>query len=157
MDIAWIVLTLIFTILLLILLFNKKGKNKPNREINFHEKIVINELGNNKNNTPSIRMSFANNDVSLKEVITFFKSFELRLNNNGIFEKKINAESVYYVANLNEPGYFKDDQNIKGLTFFYVAKNHIFDRHVSDQMKKDSESVLNHFVGAYLDNHSEDF
>jgi len=157
MDIAWIVLTLIFTILLLILLFNKKGKNKPNREINFHEKIVINELGNNKNNTPSIRMSFANNDVSLKEVITFFKSFELRLNNNGIFEKKINAESVYYVANLNEPGYFKDDQNIKGLTFFYVAKNHIFDRHVSDQMKKDSESVLGHFVGAYLDNHSEDF
>ena len=157
MDIAWIVLTLIFTILLLILLFNKKGKNKPNREINFHEKIVINELGNNKNNTPSIRMSFANNDVSLKEVITFFKSFELRLNNNGIFEKKINAESVYYVANLNEPGYFKDDQNIKGLTFFYVAKNHIFDRHVSDQMKKDSESVLNHFVGTYLDNHSEDF
>ena len=157
MDIAWIVLTLIFTILLLILLFNKKGKNKPNREINFHEKIVINELGNNKNNTPSIRMSFANNDVSLKEVITFFKSFELRLNNNGIFEKKINAESVYYVANLNEPGYFKDDQNIKGLTFFYVAKNHIFDRYVSDQMKKDSESVLNHFVGAYLDNHSEDF
>ena len=157
MDIVWIVLTLIFTILLLILLFNKKGKNKPNREINFHEKIVINELGNNKNNTPSIRMSFANNDVSLKEVITFFKSFELRLNNNGIFEKKINAESVYYVANLNEPGYFKDDQNIKGLTFFYVAKNHIFDRHVSDQMKKDSESVLSHFVGAYLDNHSEDF
>ena len=157
MDIAWIVLTLIFTILLLILLFNKKGKNKPNREINFHEKIVINETGNNKNNTPSIRMSFANNDVSLKEVITFFKSFELRLNNNGIFEKKINAESVYYVANLNEPGYFKDDQNIKGLTFFYVAKNHIFDRHVSDQMKKDSESVLGHFVGAYLDNHSEDF
>lgn len=157
MDIAWIVLTLIFTILLLILLFNKKGKNKPNREINFHEKIVINELGNNKNNTPSIRMSFANNDVSLKEVITFFKSFELRLNNNGIFEKKINAESVYYVANLNEPGYFKDDQNIKGLTFFYVAKNHIFDRHVSDQMKKDSESALSHFVGAYLDNHSEDF
>ena len=157
MDIAWIVLTLIFTILLLILLFNKKGKNKPNREINFHEKIVINELGNNKNNTPSIRMSFANNDVSLKEVITFFKSFELRLNNNGIFEKKINAESVYYVANLNEPGYFKDDQNIKGLTFFYVAKNHIFDRHVSDQMKKDSESVLNHFSGVYLDNHSKDF
>jgi hypothetical protein len=157
MDIAWIVLTLIFTILLLILLFNKKGKNKPNREINFHEKIVINELGNNKNNTPSIRMSFENNDVSLKEVTTFFKSFELRLNNNGIFEKKINAESVYYVANLNEPGYFKDDQNIKGFTFFYVAKNHIFDRHVSDQMKKDSESVLNHFVGAYLDNHSEDF
>jgi hypothetical protein len=157
MDIAWIVLTLIFTILLLILLFNKKGKNKPNREINFHEKIVINELGNNKNNTPSIRMSFANNDVSLKEVITFFKSFELRLNNNGIFEKKINAESVYYVANLNEPGYFKDDQNIKGLTFFYVAKNHIFDRHVSDQMKKDSESVLNHFIGTYLDNHSEGF
>ena len=157
MDIAWIVLTLIFTILLLILLFNKKGKNKPNREINFHEKIVINELGNNKNNTPSIRMSFANNDVSLKEVITFFKSFELRLNNNGIFEKKINAESVYYVANLNEPGYFKDDQNIKGLTFFYVAKNHIFDRHVSDQMKKDSESVLSHFFGAYLDSHSEDF
>tara|TARA_X000000368_G_scaffold130587_1_gene102617 strand:- start:420 stop:893 length:474 start_codon:yes stop_codon:yes gene_type:complete len=157
MDIAWIALTLIFTVLLLILLFNKKGKEKPNREINFHEKIVINELEENRNNTPSLRMSFTNNDVSLKEVIKIFKSFGLLLNNKGIFEKKINAESVYYVANLNEPGYFKDDQNIKGFTFFYVAKNHIFDRHVSDQMKKDSESVLNHFSGVYLDNHSKEF
>ena len=157
MDIAWIALTLIFTVLLLILLFNKKGKEKPNREINFHEKIVINELEENRNNTPSLRMSFTNNDVSLKEVIKIFKSFCLLLNNKGIFEKKINAESVYYVANLNEPGYFKDDQNIKGFTFFYVAKNHIFDRHVSDQMKKDSESVLNHFSGVYLDNHSKEF
>ena len=155
MDIAWIALTLIFTVLLLILLFNKKGKEKPNREINFHEKIVINELEENRNNTPSLRMSFTNNDVSLKEVIKIFKSFGLLLNNKGIFEKKINAESVYYVANLNEPGYFKDDQNIKGFTFFYVAKNHIFDRNVSDQMKKDSESVLNHFSGIYLDNHSK--
>jgi hypothetical protein len=58
---------------------------------------------------------------------------------------------------LNEPGYFKDDQNIKGFTFFYVAKNHIFDRHVSDQMKKDSEIVLNHYSGVYLDNNSRDF
>ena len=157
MDIAWIALTLIFTVLLLILLFNKKGKEKPNREINFHEKIVINELEENRNNTPSLRMSFTNNDVSLKEVIKIFKSFGLLLNNKGIFEKKINAESVYYVANLNEPGYFKDDQNIKGFTFFYVAKNHIFDRHISDQMKKDSESVLNHFSGVYLDNHSKEF
>ena len=157
MDIAWIALTLIFTVLLLILLFNKKGKEKPNREINFHEKIVINDLEENRNNTPSLRMSFTNNDVSLKEVIKIFKSFGLLLNNKGIFEKKINAESVYYVANLNEPGYFKDDQNIKGFTFFYVAKNHIFDRHVSDQMKKDSESVLNHFSGVYLDNHSKEF
>ena len=157
MDIAWIALTLIFTVLLLILLFNKKGKEKPNREINFHEKIVINELEENRNNTPSLRMSFTNNDVSLKEVVKIFKSFGLLLNNKGIFEKKINAESVYYVANLNEPGYFKDDQNIKGFTFFYVAKNHIFDRNVSDQMKKDSESVLNHFSGIYLDNHSKEF
>ena len=157
MDIAWIALTLIFTILLLILLFNKKGKEKPNREINFHEKIVINELEENRNNTPSLRMAFTNDDVSLKEVIKIFKSLGLLLNNKGIFEKKINAESVYYVANLNEPGYFKDDQNIKGFTFFYVAKNHIFDRHVSDQMKKDSESVLNYFNGVYLDNHSKEF
>ena len=156
MDTAWIALTLIFAILLLILLFSKKGKEKPNREINFNENIVINELKGNRNNTPSLRMSFVNNDVTLKEVIKLFQSFGLLLNNKGIFEKKINAESVYYVANLNEPGYFKDDQNIKGFTFFYVAKNHIFDRHVSDQMNKDSESVLKHFNGVYLDNHSKD-
>ena len=79
MDIAWIALTLIFTVLLLILLFNKKGKEKPNREINFHEKIVINDLEENRNNTPSLRMSFTNNDVSLKEVIKIFKSFGLLL------------------------------------------------------------------------------
>ena len=75
MDTAWIVLTLIFAILLLILLFNKKGKEKPNREINFNENIVINELKEDGNNTPSLRMSFTTNDVTLKEVINVFQSF----------------------------------------------------------------------------------
>ena len=87
MDIAWIILTLIFSILILILLFNKRGKDKPNREINFHEKMVINDFDTNQINTPSLRISL-NDDVSLKDVIRIFKDHGIQLNNNGIFEKK---------------------------------------------------------------------
>ena len=152
MDIAWVILTLVFVILLLILLFNKKAKEKPNREINIHEKIVINDINNQKTNTPSRRISLSENDLSLKELIQIFKNYELKLNRSGIFEKKINADSSYYVANLNEPGYFKNDKEIKGFTFFYIAKNHIFDRHISDQMEKDSDMVLKQLNGVLLEN-----
>jgi len=156
MDIAWILLTLVFVILLLILLFNKKTKDKPNREINIHEKIAINDINNQKTNTPSRRISLSGNDLSLKELIQIFRNYELKLNSSGIFEKKINADSSYYVANLNEPGYFKNDREIKGLTFFYIAKNHIFDRHVSDQMEKDSEMMLKQLNGVLLENISKE-
>ena len=152
MDIAWVTLTLVFVILLLMLLFNKKAKDIPNREINIHEKIVINDINNQKTNTPSRRISLSENDLSLKELIQIFKNYELKLNRSGIFEKKINADSSYYVANLNEPGYFKNDKEIKGFTFFYIAKNHIFDRHVSDQMEKDSDRVLKQLNGVLLEN-----
>ena len=152
MDLAWVTLTLVFVILLLILLFNKKSKDKPNREINIHEKIVINDINNKKTNTPSRRISLSENDLSLKELIQIFKNYELKLNSSGIFEKKINADSSYYVANLNEPGYFKNDKEIKGFTFFYIAKNHIFDRHISDQMEKDSDMVLKQLNGVLLEN-----
>ena len=106
MDIAWITLTTIFAFLLLILLFNKKGKDKTNREISIHDKIVINDINNENINTPSRRISLLENSTTLKELIYIFKNYGLELNSSGIFEKKINADSSYYVANLNEPGYF---------------------------------------------------
>ena len=154
MDIAWFTLTTIFAFLLLILLFNKKGKDKPNREINIHDKIVINDINNQNINTPSRRISLLENSTTLKELIYIFKNHGLELNSSGIFEKKINAESSYYVANLNEPGYFKNDRDIKGFTFFFVAKNHIYDRHVSDQMEKDSVMILKEMNGVLVDNTS---
>ena len=156
MDIAWISLTLLFVILLLILLFNKNAKDKPNREINIHETMVINDKNDKKTNTPSRRISLSENYLSLKELIQIFKNYELKLNSNGIFEKKINADTSYYVANLNEPGYFKNDREIKGLTFFYIAKNHIFDRHISDQMEKDSDMILKQLNGVLLENISKE-
>ena len=156
MDIAWITLTLIFVLLLLILVINKKAKDKPNREINIHEKIAINDINDQITNTPSRRISLSDNDLSLKKLIRIFKDYELKLNSSGIFEKKINKDSSYYVANLNEPGYFKNDREIKGLTFFYIAKNHIFDRHVSDQMEKDSDMLLKQLNGVLLENISKE-
>ena len=154
MDILWITLTTIFAFLLLILLFNKKDKDKPNREINIHDKIVINDINNQNINTPSRRISLLENNTTLKELIYIFKNYGLELNSSGIFEKKINADSSYYVANLNEPGYFKNDREIKGFTFFYVAKNHIFDRHISDQMEEDAGMILKEMNGVLLDNPS---
>ena len=156
MDIAWIILTVIFASLLLILLFNKKAKDKPNSEIYIDEKIVINDINDHKTNTPSRRISLSENDLSLKELVKIFKNYGLILNTSGIFEKRINADSSYYVANLNEPGYFKNDKDIKGFTFFYVAKNHIFDKHVSDEMEKDSNMILKQLNGVLLENISQE-
>ena len=116
------------------------------------EKISINDISDQKTNTPSRRILLPDNDLSLKKLIRMFKNHELKLNGSGIFEKKVNKDSSYYVANLNEPGYFKNDREIKGLTFFYIAKNHIFDRHVSDQMEKDSDRVLKQLNGVLLEN-----
>ena len=156
MDILWIILTTIFAFLLLILLFNKKDKDKPNREINIHDKIVINDINTQKINTPSRRISLSENTISLKELIHTFKKYGLELNSSGIFEKKISPDSSYYVANLNEPGYFKNDRDIRGFTFFYIAKNHIYDRHVSDQMEEDSGTILNEMNAVLVENKSEE-
>ena len=156
MDILWITLTTIFAFLLLILLFNKKDKDKPNREINIHDKIVINDINTQKINTPSRRISLSENTISLKELIHTFKKYGLELNSSGIFEKKISPDSSYYVANLNEPGYFKNDRDIRGFTFFYIAKNHIYDRHVSDQMEEDSGTILNEMNAVLVENKSEE-
>ena len=138
------------------LLFNKKAKDKPNHEINIHETMVINDKNDQKTNTPSLRISLLENDLSLKDLIQIFKNYELKLNSSGIFEKKINAGASYFVANLNEPGYFKNDKDIKGFTFFYIANNHIFDRHVSDQMEKDSDMLLRQLNGVLLENTSKE-
>ena len=118
--------------------------------------MVINDKNDQKTNTPSRRISLSENNLSLKELIQIFKNYELKLNSNGIFEKKINADTSYYVANLNEPGYFKNDREIKGLTFFYIAKNHIFDRHISDQMEKDLDMILKQINGVLLENISKE-
>ena len=48
------------------------------------------------------------------------------------------------------------DRDIRGFTFFYVAKNHIFDRHVSDQMEMDSGIILNEMNGVLLENKSDE-
>ena len=82
MDILWITLTIIFAFLLLILLFNKKDKDKPNREISIHDKIVINDINTHKINTPSRRISLSENTSSLKELIhtVLFNNFLAELN-----------------------------------------------------------------------------
>jgi FtsZ-interacting cell division protein ZipA len=151
MDIAWILLSVIFLIFIIILFLNKKRKDRPNQEINLNEQIVINQSNTDSKIIPSHRISLDGNDISLKKVLLLFKEYDIKLNNKGIFEKVINAESTYYVANLNEPGYFDDDKNIKGFTFFFLAKDHIFDRHTSDQMKEDSENIAQRLNGHILE------
>jgi len=42
-----------------------------------------------------------------------------------IFEKINNNKVMFTIANLYEPGYFKDALNIKGLTFFFITSNPI--------------------------------
>ena len=49
----------------------------------------------------------------------------------------MNESVSYFVANLYEPGYFIDDQNIQGFTFYFVSEYQIDDKRRYDEMKQD--------------------
>jgi hypothetical protein len=45
------------------------------------------------------------------------------------------------VANLYEPGYFNNDQNIQGFTFYFISEYQIDDKRRYDEMKQDVNTV----------------
>jgi hypothetical protein len=49
----------------------------------------------------------------------------------------MNDTLSYSVANLYEPGYFDNDQNIQGFTFYFVSEYQIDDKRRYDEMKQD--------------------
>ena len=85
----------------------------------------------------SIRLSIKSHPITLKKSINIFKTYSIILNKKGIFEKYMNDSVSYFVANLYEPGYFIDDQNIQGFTFYFVSEYQIDDKRRYDEMKQD--------------------
>jgi FtsZ-interacting cell division protein ZipA len=85
------------------------------------------------------------------DAIKLFQPKSIQLNNKGIFEKKINDSFSYFIANLIEPGYFEDDQNISGFTFFFVASYEIDDKRHYEQMKKDIYEINSIINGKIID------
>jgi len=113
MENAWILLTVIFTGLISLLIYEKRKRTNHQNQLNINEKFVINENKVGKNKVITMRLSLEGKTITLVDAIKLFQPKSIRLNNKGIFEKKITDSFSYFIANLTEPGYFKDDQKIQ--------------------------------------------
>ncbi len=151
MENAWILLTVIFTVLISLLIYEKRKRTNHENQLNINEQFVINENQVGKNKVITVRLSLENKTITLVDAIELFRPKSIQLNNKGVFEKKINDSFSYFIANLIEPGYFKDDQNIPGFTFFFVASYEIDDKRHYEQMKKDIYEINSIINGKIID------
>ena len=122
--------------LITLLIYEKRKRNKSDNQLSINEKFIINDKAEN-NEVLSIRLAIKSHPITLKKSINIFKTYSIILNKKGIFEKYINDSVSYFVANLYEPGYFIDDQNIQGFTFYFVSEYQIDDKRRYDEMKQD--------------------
>ena len=136
MENSWILLSIIFILLITLLIYEKTKRNKSDNQLSINEKFIINDKAED-NEVLSIRLSIKGHPITLKKSINLFKTSSILLNKKGIFEKYMNDSVSYYVANLYEPGYFIDDQNIQGFTFYFVSEYQIDDKRRYDEMKQD--------------------
>ena len=136
MEYSWILLSVIFFLLVTFLIYENRKRNKSDNQLSINEKFIINNKAEN-NKVLSIRLSIKNDPITLKKSITIFKTYSIILNKKGIFEKYMNDTLSYSVANLYEPGYFDNDQNIQGFTFYFVSEYQIDDKRRYDAMKQD--------------------
>ncbi|MCH2476895.1 MAG: cell division protein ZipA C-terminal FtsZ-binding domain-containing protein [Gammaproteobacteria bacterium] len=136
MENSWILLSIIFILLITLLIYEKRKRNKSDNQLSINEKFIINDKAEN-NEVLSIRLSIKSHPITLKKSINIFKTYSIILNKKGIFEKYMNDSVSYFVANLYEPGYFIDDQNIQGFTFYFVSEYQIDDKRRYDEMKQD--------------------
>ena len=131
--------------LITLLIYEKRKRNKSDNQLSINEKFIINDKAEN-NEVLSIRLSIKSHPITLKKSINIFKTYSIILNKKGIFEKYMNDSVSYFVANLYEPGYFIDDQNIQGFTFYFVSEYQIDDKRRYDEMKQDV-AALNQILG----------
>ena len=122
--------------LITLLIYEKRKRNKSDNQLSINEKFIINDKAEG-NEVLSIRLSIKSHPITLKKSINIFKTYSIILNKKGIFEKYMNDSVSYFVANLYEPGYFIDDQNIQGFTFYFVSEYQIDDKRRYDEMKQD--------------------
>ena len=122
--------------LITLLIYEERKRNKSENQLSINEKFIINDEAVD-NEVLSIRLSIKSHPITLKKSINIFKTYSIILNKKGIFEKYINDSVSYFVANLYEPGYFIDDQNIQGFTFYFVSEYQIDDKRRYDEMKQD--------------------
>ena len=138
MDISWIIISLLFIALIIFLLFEnrpskfKKHQFEINSDFSFH---------NATGEIISIRIHLNNKKTNLEFLINEFKNYNIFLNKNGVFEKIDNGKIIFTIANLYEPGYFKDATNIKGLTFFFVTSNPIDNKKILNNMFNSAKKI----------------
>lgn len=138
MDISWIIISLLFIALIIFLLFenrpseSKKHQFEINSDFSFH---------NPTGEIISIRIHLNNKKTNLEFLINEFKNYNIFLNKNGVFEKIDNGKIIFTIANLYEPGYFKDALNIRGLTFFFITSNPIDNKKILNNMFNSANKI----------------
>lgn len=140
MEYSWILLSIIFILLISLLIYENRKRKNSNNQLSINEKFIINNKASD-NEVLTIRLSIKSDPITLKKSINIFKAYSINLNKKGIFEKYMNDSVSYFVANLYEPGYFNNDQNIQGFTFYFISEYQIDDKRRYDEMKQDVNTV----------------
>lgn len=140
MENSWILLSIIFILLISLLIYENRKRKNSNNQLSINEKFIINNKASD-NEVLTIRLSIKSDPITLKKSIDIFKTYSIILNKKGIFEKHMNDNVSYFVANLYEPGYFNNDQNIQGFTFYFISEYQIDDKRRYDVMKQDVNTV----------------
>ena len=134
MDLSWILLSIGFFIILLILVNSSKRYRKHTTKLKIKNNFIINEKDDpdqDPNQVVALRFSpvFERN-INFDETLELFNKHNLHFTDSNIFERKNGTENIFYVANLIEPGTFQLNENIKGFTFFFKKKG------TSDDLRK---------------------
>ncbi len=125
-DMGWILLSIGLLIILLLLIKNPMSHRKRNTTLRMKNNFILNESHDSDQDSIQVialRLSPVNKgNINLNETLELFNKYNLHFTDSNIFERKNGTKKAFYVANLNEPGTFQLDQNIKGFTFFFKKK-----------------------------------
>ena len=83
MENAWILLTVIFTVLISLLIYEKRKRTNHENQLNINEQFVINENQVGKNKVITVRLSLENKTITLVDAIELFRPKSIQLNNKG--------------------------------------------------------------------------
>lgn len=138
MDISWVIISLLFVALIIFLLFENRPKESKKHQFEINSDF---SFRNDTGEVISIRIHLKNKKTNLEFLINEFKNYNIFLNKNGVFEKVDNGKIIFTIANLYEPGYFKDALNIKGLTFFFITSNPIDNKKILNNMFNSANKI----------------
>ena len=100
MEDTWILLTIIFTVLISLLIFEKWKRNKSDNHLSINEKFVINQNNVGQKEAISMRLLLENKTITLIEAIDLF-NYAIKINPTEIRHHFWLAKTYYTIGKFD--------------------------------------------------------